>query len=97
MSIPSDASNALRTLLPALQSADNGVRTRAEEVLQTDWVAHHPDALLAGLVEQIRTNEDANVGLASNPSHYFFHRVAYVKPATDLFFRPCLMICNRMV
>jgi hypothetical protein len=44
-----------------LQSADNTVRTQAEEHLNTNWVATKPEMLLMGLVEQIQGSNDTTV------------------------------------
>ncbi|PHH58697.1 hypothetical protein CDD81_4814 [Ophiocordyceps australis] len=44
----------LSQLLQALQSADNVVRSQAEEHLQSNWTSPRPDLLLMGLAEQIQ-------------------------------------------
>ncbi|KAI5790668.1 armadillo-type protein [Peziza echinospora] len=59
--LPGEALNALQNLLPALQSPDNSIRSRAEESLTNDWVGQNPHFLLSGLVEQVRNNEDQAV------------------------------------
>lgn len=53
--------NALTLLLQALSSPDNAIRSRAEEQLNSDWVAAQPDVLLMGLVEQIQHSADPSV------------------------------------
>ncbi|BFZ56430.1 importin subunit beta-3 [Savitreella phatthalungensis] len=42
----------LVTLLSALTSVDNNVRTQAEKSLNEEWIAQRPDVLLVGLAEQ---------------------------------------------
>ena len=59
--LPQDVHNALTNLLQALQSADNNVRTQAEEQLNTEWTQARPDVLLMGLVEQLHGSQDAAV------------------------------------
>ncbi|GJN71655.1 importin beta-3 subunit [Purpureocillium lilacinum] len=44
----------LTQLLQALQSADNGIRSQAEEHLQNSWTGTRPEVLLMGLAEQIQ-------------------------------------------
>ncbi|KAI9889153.1 MAG: hypothetical protein M1814_005744 [Vezdaea aestivalis] len=44
----------LTPLLQGLSSADNNVRTQAEQTLQSNWVDPRPELLLLGLVEQMR-------------------------------------------
>ena len=62
-----DVHEALGQLLQALQSADNNIRTFAEERLNSEWIQTRPDVLLMGLVEQIQASQDASVrSLASN-------------------------------
>lgn len=51
----------LAQLLHALQSADNDVRSQAEEHLATNWTANRPEILLMGLVEQIQGSNDLGV------------------------------------
>ncbi|KAI9822390.1 MAG: hypothetical protein M1827_000109 [Pycnora praestabilis] len=52
--LPAEIHTALAQLLQALSSADNNVRSSAEEQLNADWVQGRPDLLLMGLVEQIQ-------------------------------------------
>lgn len=59
--LPPDVHNALGQLLQALSSADNAVRTQAEESLNNEWVAARPEVLLMGLVEQMQATEDPTV------------------------------------
>lgn len=60
--LPADVHAELAQLLDALQSADNNVRSQAEEHLANNWTATKPEILLMGLVEQIHGSNDANVG-----------------------------------
>ena len=62
-----DVHAALTQLLAGLSSPENEVRTRAEEQLNTDWVAARPDFLLMGLVEQMHESPDPSV----RPLSYF--------------------------
>ncbi|KAF8458280.1 armadillo-type protein [Kalaharituber pfeilii] len=59
--LPPDALIALQGLLSALQSADNAIRTRAEESLSTDWLGQNPELLLSGLAEQVKAHEDPKI------------------------------------
>lgn len=59
--LPESVHTELAQLLDALQSADNSVRTQAEEHLANNWTATRPDVLLMGLVEQIRGSNDPTV------------------------------------
>ncbi|KAI9829591.1 MAG: hypothetical protein M1819_006096 [Sarea resinae] len=56
--LPAEVHAALTQLLQGLVSADNNVRTQAEEQLNNEWVVARPDVLLMGLVEQIQGAED---------------------------------------
>lgn len=51
----------LGQLLQALQSADNGVRSQAEDHLQNNWTTTRPEVLLMGLAEQIQASQDVAV------------------------------------
>lgn len=51
----------LTQLLQALQSADNGIRSQAEEHLQNNWTNNRPEVLLVGLAEQIQGASDNTV------------------------------------
>ena len=65
--LPPDTLNELGQLLQGLQSADNNVRSFAEEKLNNEWVVSRPDVLLMGFVEQIHAMQDASVsGLFSS-------------------------------
>ncbi|KAK2743567.1 hypothetical protein FQN55_007165 [Onygenales sp. PD_40] len=57
--LPQEVHVALSQLLLALASADNIVRTQAEEKLNNEWVQGRPDVLLIGLAEQLQGAEDA--------------------------------------
>lgn len=61
--LPADVHQELAQLLDALQSADNAVRSQAEEHLATHWTSTRPEMLLMGLVEQLQGSNDATVGL----------------------------------
>ena len=60
--LPAEVNAELAQLLQALQSADNNVRSQAEEHLQNNWTAPRPEVLLMGLVEQIAGSPDTAVG-----------------------------------
>jgi len=60
--LPQEITAELSQLLQALQSADNNVRSQAEEHLQNNWTATRPEVLLMGLVEQVAGSHDATVG-----------------------------------
>ena len=62
--LPQEVHTALSQLLLALSSADNIVRSQAEEQLNNEWVQGRPDVLLMGLAEQIQGAEDAGVSLS---------------------------------
>ena len=51
--LPAEVTAELTQLLLALQSADNSVRSQAEEHLHNSWTVTKPEVLLMGLVEQI--------------------------------------------
>lgn len=53
---------ALAQLLSGLSSSNNEARSKAEELLNTEWVAVRPDVLLMGLVEQMQESQDPSVG-----------------------------------
>ena len=59
--LPADVTAALGQLIEALQSKENIVRSHAEESLNNEWVVARPDALLMGLVEQLRHAESTVV------------------------------------
>ena len=59
--LPPEVHSALSQLLTALSSADNVVRTQAEEQLNNDWVPNRRDVLLMGLAEQIQGAEAESV------------------------------------
>jgi len=61
--LPPDVHSELQQLLDALQSADNSVRSQAEEHLANSWTTTKPEMLLMGLVEQIQGSNDAIVRL----------------------------------
>ncbi|SMR60448.1 unnamed protein product [Zymoseptoria tritici ST99CH_1E4] len=56
--LPAEVHTALGQLLGGLQSTDNGIRTQAEEALNTEWVSQRPDVLLMGLAEQMAGSTD---------------------------------------
>lgn len=59
--LPADVTAELSQLLQALQSADNSIRSQAEEHLQNNWTSSRPGLLLMGLAEQIAGSNDASV------------------------------------
>lgn len=59
--LPPTITAELVQLLSALQSPENNVRSKAEEVLYTSWVAIRPEVLLMGFVEQIQNSSDGAV------------------------------------
>lgn len=65
--LPQEVNAELAQLLQALQSADNSIRSQAEDHLQNNWTATRPEILLMGLVEQIAGSHDATVCLPQNP------------------------------
>ncbi|EAS32990.3 importin beta-3 subunit [Coccidioides immitis RS] len=58
--LPQEIHTALSQLLLGLSTADNLVRTQAEEQLNNEWVQARPDFLLMGLAEQLQAAEDTN-------------------------------------
>jgi hypothetical protein len=59
--LPPEVGAELAQLLQALQSADNNVRSQAEDHLQNNWTATRPEILLMGFVEQIMGSSDDTV------------------------------------
>ena len=66
--LPAEINAELAQLLQALQSADNNVRSQAEEHLQNNWTNTRPEVLLMGLVEQISGSTDGSVS-NNTPAH----------------------------
>lgn len=66
--LPPDVHAELTQLLQALQSADNSIRSQAEDHLQNNWTTTRPEVLLMGLAEQIQNAADASVRHALNCS-----------------------------
>lgn len=66
--LPAEVSAQLAQLLQELQSADNNVRSQAEEVLQSQWTSQRPEWLLMGLAEQIATSTNPTVGRPARPA-----------------------------
>ena len=64
--LPAEVHAELAQLLDALQSADNGVRSQAEEHLANNWTLTRPEVLLMGLVEQIRGSNNPTVAYPSS-------------------------------
>lgn len=62
--LPEDVHAELAQLLQALQSADNGIRSQAEEHLQNNWSNTRPEVLLMGLAEQIQGANDTAVSIS---------------------------------
>jgi importin-5 len=61
MSLPIELQQALQQILSALSEPNNEIRQAAEDNLNNEWVTARPDALLTGLTEQVRANEDPAV------------------------------------
>ena len=59
--LSSDIHAELTQLLQGLQSADNSIRSRAEEHLQNNWTATRPEILLMGLAEQVQAGSENKV------------------------------------
>ncbi|KAL2864635.1 nuclear import receptor PSE1 [Aspergillus lucknowensis] len=57
--LPPEVHSTLSQLLRGLSTADNTVRSQAEEQLNNDWIQNRPDVLLMGLAEQIEGAEDS--------------------------------------
>ncbi|KAK3313938.1 armadillo-type protein [Apodospora peruviana] len=72
--LPADATAELTSLLQALQSPDNNVRSNAEDHLQNNWTNTRPEMLLMGLVEQIIASKDDNG--ARSYAAVIFRRIA---------------------
>ncbi|KAF3080795.1 hypothetical protein TWF569_003879 [Orbilia oligospora] len=72
----------LEQLLGALTSSDNAARSRAEEVLATEWVGQRPEMLMYGLasLSTVRTN--------SNPSSRSFAAVLFRRMASKTVKKP---------
>lgn len=62
--LPPEMHAAIVQLLAGLQSTDNSIRTRAEETLNTEWVAQRPGVLLMGLVEQMQGSPEEGVSIS---------------------------------
>lgn len=61
--LPANIHAELSQLLQALQSPDNSIRSRAEDLLQSNWTNMRPEVLMMGLVEQIQAAPETTVGL----------------------------------
>ena len=59
--LPPEVHSQLAQLLQGLQSTDNPTRTKAEEQLNTAWLAEQKDVLLMGLAEQMEGANDVGV------------------------------------
>ena len=57
----------LQTLLVALMSENNDVRSQAEKSLNDEWLQNAPDSLLLQLGAQSRVAESETVSCASPP------------------------------
>lgn len=66
--LSADVHAELTQLLQALQSADNGIRSQAEEHLQNNWTGARPEVLLMGLAEQVQGAGDNAVRTLPCPS-----------------------------
>jgi hypothetical protein len=71
--LPPEVNAELAQVLQALQSADNNVRSQAEDHLQNNWTATRPEVLLMGLVEQIAGSHDATVYISLLPSCFGYN------------------------
>ncbi|KAL4868828.1 hypothetical protein BDV12DRAFT_93912 [Aspergillus spectabilis] len=71
--LPQEVHSALSQLLRALSTADNTVRSQAEEQLNNDWIQNRPDVLLMGLAEQLEGAEDT---LTRSFAAVLFRRIA---------------------
>lgn len=77
-SLPADINNALIELLSGLSSADNSIRSQAENTLYTSWtVADRVDVLLVFLAEQANTGASDE---AKQFSAVLFRRLAIRSP-----------------
>jgi hypothetical protein len=65
--LPAEVNAQLVQLLQQLQSADNTVRSQAEDVLQNQWTSQRPEWLLMGLVEQAATSTNTSVCHPTSP------------------------------
>ncbi|KAL2179481.1 armadillo-type protein [Thermothelomyces heterothallicus CBS 202.75] len=59
--LPAEVNAQLAQLLQQLQSADNNIRSQAEDVLQNQWTSQRPEWLLMGLADQIGTSTDPSM------------------------------------
>ena len=66
--LPAEVNAQLAQLLQQLQSADNNVRSQAEDVLQNQWTSQRPEWLLMGLAEQIGTSTSSPVRRSTPPN-----------------------------
>lgn len=64
--LSADVHAELTQLLQALQSADNIIRSQAEEHLLSNWTSSRPEVLLMGLAEQIQGAGDNAVRLSQS-------------------------------
>ena len=64
--LPAEVQGALTQLLQALSSADNALRSQAEEQLNNDWTPNRPEVLLMGLAEQLQVAQDQSVRRVSH-------------------------------
>ncbi|KAL4781897.1 armadillo-type protein [Aspergillus varians] len=71
--LPPEVHSALTQLLGALSTADNTVRSQAEEQLNNDWIQNRPDVLLMGLAEQL---EAARETVTRSFAAVLFRRIA---------------------
>lgn len=90
--LPADVTAELTQLLQALQSADNSIRSQAEEHLTNNWTNTRPEVLLMGLVEQIGGSTDAAVRCARARAsrHTISRRIPSDSNDTLLTVRSCI-------
>lgn len=82
--LPPEVHSALSQLLRGLTTADNAVRSQAEEQLNNDWIQNRPDVLLMGLVEQIHGAEDAGVSAGLEDEKREEEALSCLPPALSL-------------
>ena len=81
--LPAEVQGALSQLLQALSSADNAVRSRAEEQLTNDWQTNRPDVLMMGLVEHAQGAQDPAV------CRRHLERISYADKSPDTYIGSC--------
>lgn len=90
--LPQEIHTELAQLLQALQSADNGIRSQAEDHLQNNWTNTRPEILLMGLAEQIQGSQDAAVRIHRRANRGLVLTATF---STDKDFRSCYLPSDR--